>query len=384
MKKALLTASVHNHFTSFHFPLIDLLHENSYEVHIAAKDMSANEPLERLTQRTDEFYDIDFARSPLSSKNLAAYKQLKKLIDSGEYDVIHCNTPVVGILTRLAARKARKKGTKVIYTAHGFHFYQGASKLNWLIFYPIEKVCGSLFTDCLITICDEDEARAKRLKLCKTVRRIHGVGVNAQRFTDTDEQTKNKLRKEYGYSENDVLCLCTGELNANKNQKLLINSLSYLKEVCPEFKILFAGTGESEAELKALVNQLGVENSAHLLGYRTDVDKLLKICDFVASASYREGLGVNIIEGMFSHRAAVVTHNRGHNELVAENESGFFVPWDNPQECASAFEKLYKSKELRLAMGEKAFERAQKYSSEKVKIELEEIYNDIVFKQKGK
>lgn len=379
MRKALLTASVHYHFTAFHFPLIDLLHANGYEVHIAAKDMSDKEPIERLTDKTDVFHNIDFDRSPLSSKNIAAYKSLKKLINEGGYDVVHCNTPVVGILTRLAARKARKKGTKVIYTAHGFHFYKGASKLNWLIFYPIEKICGSLFTDCLITIGDEDEARAEKLKLCKNIKRIHGVGVNANKFTDTDEQTKKNLREEYGYKDSDVLCLCTGELNVNKNQKLLINSLKYLQQSCPDFRILFAGAGDSEDELKSIIKQLGVESSAHILGYRTDVDKLLKICDFVASASYREGLPVNIIEGMFSKKAAVVTHNRGHDELVAENVSGFFVPTDNPQECAAAFEKLYKSKELRLEMGEKAFERAQKYSSERVKKELEEIYNDVAF-----
>lgn len=379
MKKALLTASIHPHFTAFHFPLIDLIHENGYEVHIAAKAVPEKEPLQRLTDRTEAFYDIDFDRSPLSKKNIAAYKALKKLIDEGEYDVVHCNTPVVGILSRLAARKVRKKGTKVIYTAHGFHFYKGASKLNWLVFYPIEKICGTLFTDCIITIGDEDESRAKRLKLCKTVRRIHGVGVDAAKYTDTDEETKNGLRKEYGFGEADVLCLCTGELNANKNQKLLVNSLQYLKESCPDFRILFAGAGDSEEELKALIKQHGVENSAKLLGYRTDVDRLLKICDFVASASYREGLPVNIIEGMFSKKAAVVTHNRGHDELVAQNESGIFVPTDDPKECAKAFEKLCKDKNLRLEMGEKAFERAHKYSSEKVKKELEEIYKEIIF-----
>ncbi len=379
MKKALLTASVHYHFTAFHFPLIDLLHANGYEVHIAAKDMSDKEPLKRLTDKIDAFHDIDFDRSPMSKKNIAAYKALKKLIDGGDYDVIHCNTPVVGVLSRLAARKTRKKGTRVIYTAHGFHFYKGASKLNWLIFYPLEKLCGSIFTDCLITIGDEDEARARRLKLCKTVRRIHGVGVNAEKFTDADNETKQALRAEYGWGEADVICLCTGELNVNKNQKLLINSLSYLKESCPDFKILFAGAGDSEDELKALIKQLGVEASAQLLGYRTDVDKLLKMCDFVASASYREGLPVNIIEGMFSRKPAVVTHNRGHNELVAENESGFFVPADDPKKCALVFEKLYNDKKLRLEMGEKAYIKAQKYSSEKVEKELEEIYKEIVF-----
>lgn len=379
MKKVLLTASIHYHFTAFHFPLIDLLHENGYEVHIAAKAIPDKEPLKRLTDRIDAFHDIDFDRSPLSKKNIAAYKALKKLIDEGGYDGVHCNTPVVGILSRLAARRARKSGTKVIYTAHGFHFYKGASKLNWLIFYPIEKLCGSLFTDCLITIGDEDEARAKRLKLCKTVRRIHGVGVDAAKYTNTDEETKNNLRAEYGFSGSDVLCLCTGELNANKNQKLLINSLQYLKESCPDFKILFAGAGDSEEELKSIIKQLGVGNSAQLIGYRADIDRLLKICDFVASASYREGLPVNIIEGMFSRKAAVVTHNRGHDELVKENESGLFVPTDDPKECALAFEKLYKDKNLRLSMGEKAYERAQKYSSAIVKKELEEIYQEIIF-----
>ena len=379
MKKVLLTASIHYHFTAFHFPLIDLLHENGYEVHIAAKAIPDKEPLKRLTDRIDVFHDIDFDRSPLSKKNIAAYKALKKLIDEGDYDVVHCNTPVVGILSRLAARRARKNDTKVIYTAHGFHFYKGASKLNWLIFYPIEKLCGSLFTDCLITIGDEDEARAKRLKLCKTVRRIHGVGVDATKYTNTDEETKNELRAEYGFSDSDVLCLCTGELNANKNQKLLINSLQYLKESCPDFKILFAGAGDSEEELKGIIEQLGVENSAQLIGYRADIDRLLKISDFVASASYREGLPVNIIEGMFSRKAAVVTHNRGHDELVKENESGLFVPTDDPKECALAFERLYKDKNLRLSMGEKAYERAQKYSSAIVKKELEEIYQEIIF-----
>lgn len=379
MKKVLLTASIHYHFTAFHFPLIDLLHENGYEVHIAAKAIPDKEPLKRLTDRIDAFHDIDFDRSPLSKKNIAAYKALKKLIDEGGYDIVHCNTPVVGILSRLAAIRARKNGTKVIYTAHGFHFYKGASKLNWLIFYPIEKLCGSLFTDCLITIGDEDEARAKRLKLCKTVRRIHGVGVDAAKYTNTDEETKNNLRAEYGFSDSDVLCLCTGELNANKNQKLLINSLQYLKESCPDFKILFAGAGDSEEELKGIIEQLGVENSAQLIGYRADIDRLLKISDFVASASYREGLPVNIIEGMFSRKAAVVTHNRGHDELVEENESGLFVPTDDPKECALAFEKLYKDKTMRLSMGEKAYERAQKYSSAIVKKELEEIYQEIIF-----
>lgn len=379
MKKALLTASVHYHFTAFHFPLIDLLHENGFTVEIAAKAHPEKDPVERLTDRIEALHNIDFDRSPFSKKNIAAYKALKRLIDEGEYDVIHCNTPAVGILTRLAARKARKRGTKVIYTAHGFHFYKGASKLNWLLFYPIEKLCGNFLTDCLITIGDEDESRARRLKLCKTVRRIHGVGVDGEKFTEVSPEEKQKLRQQYGYTDSDIICLCTGELNANKNQQLLVNALVELQESCPNFKILFAGAGDKLDELKALAKKLGVEDRAIFMGYRTDVDSLIKLSDFITSVSFREGLPVNIIEGMFAAKPAVVTHNRGHNELVADFGSGIFIPADDAGSVAIALETLAKNEALRLEMGKKAKERAQKYSSERVKKELEDIYKEIIF-----
>ncbi|MCD7797637.1 MAG: glycosyltransferase [Clostridiales bacterium] len=69
-----------------------------------------------------------FSRSPYSFDNVKAYKELKKIIDNGNYDAVHCHTPMGAVVTRLAAKSARKSGTKVIYTAHGFHFYKGASK----------------------------------------------------------------------------------------------------------------------------------------------------------------------------------------------------------------------------------------------------------------
>ncbi len=379
MKKALLTASVHYHFTAFHFPLIDLLHANGYTVEISAKEHPEKEPVERLTDRIEKLHDIDFDRSPLSRKNISAYKALKKLIDDGDYAVVHCNTPVVGVLTRFAARKARKKGTKIIYTAHGFHFYKGASKLNWLLFYPIEKLFGRLFTDCLITIGDEDETRARHLKLCKNVKRIHGVGVDSCKFANVSLEEKSELRQQYGFSDSDIICLCTGELNENKNQQLLVKASALLKEGYPDFKILFAGAGDKLEELKALAKQLNVENTSVFLGYRTDIDSLVKISDFIASVSLREGLPVNIIEGMFAAKPAVVTHNRGHNELVADCQSGIFVPADDADSAAIALETLIKNEALRLEMGRKANERAQKYSSEKVKNELEEIYKEIIF-----
>ncbi len=378
MKKVLLTASIQHHFNAFHFPLIDIFHQNGYEVEIAARDVMGGEYHKALAEKTDKIYDIPFERSPFSLKNKDAYLQLKKVIEENDYDIINCNTPVASILTRLAARKCRKKGTSVVYTAHGLHFYKGASKLNWLIFYPLEKVFGSFFTDYIITICDEDEANARKLKLCNNIKRIHGVGADGTKFHPVDSDDKKKLREEYGYSSEDKICLCTGELNTNKNQRLFISAMPYILKDCPDFKLLLAGVGDEENNLCELAKQLGVENNVEFLGFRHDIPKLVMLSDFVASASYREGLPVNIIEGMLCAKPAVVSHNRGHNELVAEGVSGFFADFDSAEKTAKAFVKLCSDSELGEKMGKAALERSEKYSCKSVEKELREIYNNLV------
>ncbi|HBL41584.1 MAG TPA: glycosyltransferase family 1 protein [Ruminococcaceae bacterium] len=324
-------------------------------------------------------FDLPFGRSPLDKTNLSAYKMLCKLIRENDYDVIHCNTPMGGIITRLAARKVRKKGTTVIYTAHGFHFYKGASKVGWLLFYPIEKIFGRLWTDCLITICDEDEKTARKHRMCRNIRRIHGVGARAERFSPVNEEEKKALRRELGLDESAVICLCTGELNANKNQKQLVEATKQVISVCPNFCLLCAGIGDTELVLLSQIEALGLQNSVRLLGYRTDVERFAQASDMVASVSLREGLGINIIEGMLCAKPAVATHNRGHNELICDGVSGYLVNPNDVDATAKALTALATQADLREQMGLAAKERSAVYSTQSVMREVEQIYNEFVF-----
>ena len=127
MKKVLLVATVQSHISQFHRPLAELLHLYGYEVHVAAKNNLAEKNGLKL-DFADKVFDVPFSRSPKSKDNILAYKILKSILDEGQYDVVHCNTPMGGVVTRLAARKARKKGTKIFYTAHGFHFYSSFAR----------------------------------------------------------------------------------------------------------------------------------------------------------------------------------------------------------------------------------------------------------------
>ena len=286
-KKVLFTATVvKTHINVFHLPYLKWFKEQGYEVHVAAKNDFVNEPC--IIPNCDKFYDISFARFPFSEANIKAYNQLKKIITENRYDIIHCHTPVAGVLTRLAARNC--KNTEVIYTAHGFHFFKGAPLLNWLIYYPVERFCAR-FTDKLITINKEDYERALHFRLRKNgkVYYVPGVGIDIEKIKNTKVDVHQK-KKGLNISENIPVLLSVGELNKNKNHIAVLNALSKLQD--KQFIYLICGRGALKEYLREKIKELRLENKVRLLGYRNDITEILKIADLFIFPSKREGLPV--------------------------------------------------------------------------------------------
>lgn len=369
--KVLLVATVQSHICQFHKPLVAMLHEHGCEVHVAARNNLAEKNGLKL-DFVEQVFDVPFQRSPFSPKNLGAYKQLKKIIDEGGYDVIHCNTPVGGVLGRLAARKARKHGTKVFYTAHGFHFYKGAPKKNWLIWYPVEKfMCH--YTDKLVTITQEDYDLASA-EFSTKVERIHGVGANSAKYRKLPEAECAELRRELGYAADDKLLLCTGELLPNKNQITAIHAMKALIEHQPKAKLLLAGNGPTLPELQAEVATLDLQSCVELLGYRTDLERYANIADVIVSCSYREGLPMNIVEGMLLSKPVVASYNRGHRELIVPDVTGYMVSPADANAFAEKISMLLDDSVLADRMGHAGYEKAQLYADTNVQQELAYIY----------
>ena len=368
--KVLLVATVQSHICQFHRPLVTMLHEHGCEVHVAARNNLAEKNGLKL-DFVERVFDVPFQRSPFSPKNLGAYKQLKKIIDEGNYDVVHCNTPVGGVVGRLAARKARKRGTKVFYTAHGFHFYKGAPKKNWLIWYPVEKfMCRH--TDKLITINEEDYQLARsrfRVETCH----IHGVGVSMSRYHPRSAKEEETLRKEESLAAQDFVVLCTGELNANKDQRTLIDAAVLCRDRIPELKVLLAGNGPLEPALREQIAENHAEGYIRLLGYRTDLERVVPAVDVIVSCSHREGLGLNLIEGMLCGKPVIAVENRGHRELVENGVTGYMIPAGDSRALADALVMLYKSSD-RQRLGKAGYEKTQLYTDQNVQRELKELY----------
>jgi glycosyltransferase EpsD len=375
-KRILFCATVDYHFQAFHLPYMKWFKDQGWEVHVAANG-------DMILPFVDKKYNIPISRSPISSSNYLAYKQLKNIIEVNEYRLIHCHTPVGGALARLASRQTRKKGTKVIYTAHGFHFCKGAPKKNWLIYYPVERFLANE-TDCLITINKEDYKRALQHRFkAGRIEHIHGVGVNTDIFKPI-EQDREKLRNKYGYNQTDFLMFYAAEFNKNKNQQLLIEALSLIKNDVPNAKLLLAGEGSLLEECRNYAIKLGLENKVNFLGYRKDIEQLLKIADIGVASSLREGLPVNIMEAMSCGLPIIASNNRGHRELVCNNKTGWIIEGNDAMNFSRKMKLLAQNTEIRLQLGANGRKIiVKKYSTKKILEEQSKLYKSYMGEMEG-
>lgn len=368
MKKVLFVATVvKTHIMEFHIPYLKMFKEMGWETAVAARNDYEN-PQDCVIPYCDKYYDIPFERFPIKPGNLTAYKSLKKVIDGGGYDIIHCHTPVGAMLTRLAAQKARRNGTRVIYTAHGFHFYKGAPLVNWLVYYPVEKVLAHM-TDVLITINKEDYARAQKFG-AKKVCYVPGVGIDTKKFLSEDKRQKEDLRSKLKINSGAFVILSVGEINKNKNHRVVIEAFAKLN--IPNAYYVVCGKGPLIEEYKQLASSLGVANRVIFTGYRTDVADFYKIADVFVFPSFREGLPVAIMEAMAGGLPVICSKIRGNSDLITEGENGLFI---NPNDCNSIVNAI---NNVRLLMSEKNIKSVNIESAKKFSVDmLIEQYKDI-------
>lgn len=364
-KKVLFTSHTAN-FHKFNRPFMRMLKEQGYEVHYASAG-------EEKVYDTDKHFDIPFERSPFKLGNIKAYFKLKKIIDREKYDLIHTHTPMGSVVTRLAARKARKKGTRVIYTAHGFHFFKGAPLLNWIIYYPIEKYM-TRHTDTLITINNEDFERAKK-KFKTDVKYVPGVGVDLKRFERRrNPEARNQMRISLGVKEDCFLLVYMAELNKNKNQTMLIDTMEQLVKFDKNIQLLLVGKDSLRGFHSRLIKKKGLDKNIQLLGYRNDVSEILNAADLSVSASYREGLPVHIMEAMAAGVPVISTPSRGVKELIEVGKTGYLVDFKDNKVLAKSILKLSKDRETLHALGVCSAHRSKRYSVEIIKEKMKNIY----------
>ena len=375
MPKILFVANIYEHIYSFHIPYLKWLKEHGYEVHVVANELG-----DYKIPYADRVIEMGIERSPFKLGNIKALKQLRNLIDKERYDIISCHTPMGGVLARLAARKARKQySLKVIYTAHGFHFYKGAPKKNWLLFYPIEKYL-SRFTDAIVTINSEDYEilKSKGFKN-KNSYLIHGIGIDPSRLA-VDDANANDLRNKLGYKPEDFVLLYLAEFISRKNHQFLIDVLPDVVKEIPNIKLIFAGRGEDKEKLVSSVEKQGMGDYVNFIGFREDVGNLISISDLGISSSNQEGLGMCIAESLYLKRPVVASNIRGHRDLVHNGKNGFLFSLDDKKQFVEQVAYMYNHPDERREMGEYAAENIGDYVIDNTMKEMIAIYSEVLDK----
>lgn len=355
---------------SFFKPHIQMLVDEGNQVDIACN--FADLELDDLYRTLGcNIHQVDFSRSPLSVDNIKAYKQLNKVVEKGNYDIVHCHTPNASVITRLVCRKYRKtKGLKVFYTAHGFHFYKGAPILNWLIYYSVEKLC-SRFTDKLITINQEDYQLAQNNFYAKDVCYVPGVGIDLSKFKNINLD-RGKKRKEIGVPEDAFLLLSVGELNENKNHQIIIKALAKVKNNNVHYAV--AGIGDKKEFLLELAKELKISEQVHLLGYRKDIPELNSISDVFCFPSIREGLGIAAIEAMASGLPLITTNIHGINDYSEDDVTGYKCSPYDIDGFTKAIEKMLCKESMISKFSENCKKSASKYDIENINQAIKKLY----------
>lgn len=310
MPKLLMAATVALTLKSFLLPHVKYMRDQGWTVDGMASGIEADPACK---EAFDSCFDIAWSRNPFDIKKAAgAYKRVREVAAAGGYDVVHLHTPVAAAVGRLALRKIRRSGrVKIIYTAHGFHFYKGAPLLNWLVYYPVERFL-SRYTDLLITINEEDCRRALAFNAAEVVR-IPGVGVDFGKFRNC-EADKREKRRELGIPEEAWLLLSVGELNKNKNHIAVIKALAAMEG--PDVHYMVAGDGPLRRYLLDEAKALDVEERLHLLGYREDTPALYMAADCFVLPSLREGLPAALMEAAASGLPVICSNIRGNRDIA--------------------------------------------------------------------
>ena len=321
MKKALMTASVPSMIGQFNMNNIQILQELGYEVHVACNFYDGSvwtkertrQFIKELKRKKIRYHQIGFPRSPLDIRGVVtSFQQLKRLTEKEEFDLMHCHTPVASVISRAVAHE---KKIRVIYTAHGFHFYTGAPLKNWLIYFPIEWVC-SWWTDTLITINKEDYARAGKLMHARRVTYIPGVGIDLKKFSPNVflKSETALIRRKLGVSDHEKILLSVGELSPRKNHESVIRAIAKLNH--PNIKYFICGTGALQEHLQKLIDELGMSEKVKLLGYRADISELCCCADLFVLPSVQEGLPVALMEAVASKIPVICSRIRGNTDLI--------------------------------------------------------------------
>lgn len=370
--KVLVVDDMGRHFRLFSKYDIYVLSDMGYEVHFAS---NFKDKLDKMESNFVIQHQIDFPRFPFTFKTIKAIRQLRKVIKENDFKLLHCQSPTGGGVARIAALTCGFK--PISYTPHGLHFYKGSPLINWLLFGIIEYILA-FFTDCIISINDEDYNRLKKfhLRIKGNVKYIPGVGIDTN-YIEIDMQNIKLFRSSLGVGSDDFIFVSVGEINKNKNHIQMIEAIAQLPDSDrKKVHYCICGLGALQSKLEKLTKERKISNQVHFLGYCNDVLNILQSADAFAIMSLREGLPKSLMEAMVVGKPIIATKIRGNVDLIDNEKNGILVEVGNINETRDAISRLINDKVMQERFSKNAKEKIKLFELNRVQEVMKNIFTE--------
>ena len=339
MKLLIVANYAKEHINKFHLSTIKKFKDQGWQVDVACH---VDEPI----PFCDNAYDLPCSRNPFNIGMLRSVGRLKDLIMANKYDVVHCHTLCGRLIGALAFLKLHNSKPKLFFSLHGLNYYKGSSLLSKLII-PLDRFILKK-ADLVFSVNNEDLSflRKKGMISCKAI--YCPITIKYDKFINKKDDFDLVLKtREALKVDNSIVLTYVAELNKNKNQIMLLKVLKLIKKTGRNYKLLLVGPDHSNGKLFKLAKKYRLDKDVMFLGWRDDINNLLISSDIYVASSIREGFGINIVEAMYCGIPVVATDNRGHREIINDNENGFLVKLNDIKTFSKRIEELADDEEKR-------------------------------------
>ncbi len=297
--------------------------------------------------------------SPVETAAREAGLATESLGARGEWDIL-AMVRLAAILRRTRARLVHAHdGHAVTLAAFGARWAGGIPRLCtrrvdfpvrglWKYRWGMDRVV--CISEAIRRICVEAGVPEARTALVPS-----GIDIAAARETT---RTREEAREEFTGGEKRLLLLTVASLTDHKGHRYLLDAMPRVAADLPQVLLLLVGTGELEAELKAQMNLLALEEHVRFLGWREDLPDLMQAADLFVMPSHLEGLCTAAMDAQAAGLPVVATTAGGLPEVVADGRTGRLVPPRDPDALAEAILALLRDRKTRARMAHAAADTA--------------------------
>ena len=326
------------------------------------RSVLAVRPGEPLAQKATDAAIPIFPLSPFSEMDVLAALKLRGAIVREGADIVHAHT---GHAVALAAMATVGTRARMVLTRR--------------VSFPLKRNPASLWkyarADAMIAVC---QATADALVKSGIESARITVAYSGVDLTRVIPPASAETLVSLGVKPGAPLVVMVAALVGHKDPVTFVRAMDVARRAVPTVQALMVGEGDLRADVEREIATLGLGDTVHLAGYRTDADSLMSVADVVALSSSDDGIGGVVIDAMSFGKPVAATAAGGIPEAVVNDETGLLVPIGDVTALGEAIARLLSDRELAERLGANGIRRAPLFSIDNTVDRTLEVYERVL------